>query len=94
MNMRPGEYQERMAVVNNELPPEARERLRELRLWHWKQCGMHRRASVNPKRSRVLQQMNEAQADFHLKQIQTLNDFFPVIGDTAERDQQKRASGN
>lgn len=58
-----------------EIPPEPKvdlEGLRALRLWHWQQYQAERR------------QMQAG--TFHLKQVQLLNDFFP-IGDTAEGDQ-------
>jgi hypothetical protein len=71
--------------------------LRKLRLWHW-QGVMHHRAREKqyhtyaregaPKlRERNVRsaEYHYNAANFHTKQVQMLNEFFP-IGDTAEKD--------
>lgn len=66
------------------------ERLRALRLWHWKMALSYREQQVHLEsfKSRSLKDTinrYKAAADRHLTAVQTLNEFFP-IGDTAERD--------
>jgi hypothetical protein len=69
-------------------------RLRRLRLWHWKQClrFRHIELSLLPfKRDQVAQTEAKAfgeLANFHIRMVQVLNDFFPEVGDTAEHDAQ------
>lgn len=68
------------------LPPyfeELSDRLRELRLWHWKEAQRWRRDADD-----YVEGLADKQAGKHLKFVQTLNDFFP-IGDTAENDAEK-----
>lgn len=69
---------------------ETQERLRNLRLWHWSMVSYHRSTAVDMRRreDRMGGVYHDAQANFHLKAVQTLNDFFPV-GDTAEQDARK-----
>jgi hypothetical protein len=66
--------------------------LRALRLWHWRELLRHRArlaaldaridVGVTPQRRRRI----NAEGNYHLKQVQFLNDLFPEPGDTAERD--------
>lgn len=69
--------------------PETLERLRELRLWHWRQALQCRRNAKVDREGEcpLIEYINlmEAHANQHIKFVQTLNDFFPV-GDTAEGD--------
>lgn len=78
---------------------EIENRLRKLRLWHWKQA-MACRSSANQYADMINEGFGDAganamrcddlngRANEHLYHVQTLNDFFP-IGDTAERDEAK-----
>ena len=71
-------------------------RLRELRLWHWREA-MKQRARERRLESFIVplpEKVGQARelANFHIKQVQTLNDFFPM-GDTAERDLQLFPNG-
>lgn len=74
------------------LPASILARLRELRLWHWEKCQVNRRV-VNlvegcehqTEYKRMVAENCHKKADFHMKQVQLLNEFFPV-GDTAEGD--------
>jgi hypothetical protein len=63
--------------------------LRELRLWHWRMARVKRmEATLQSEYHRnitVAGQLNR-EADFHIKAVQLLNNNFPEIGDTAERD--------
>lgn len=68
--------------------------LRALRLWHWQGVMYRRNAqrfyedrakSPNTPKAKENAEWQERQANFHMKQVQLLNDFFPV-GDTAEID--------
>jgi hypothetical protein len=67
------------------LEREQLERLRALRLWHWKQA-MSWREDEQSETDVAVKAACEAQVGFHIKFVQTLNDFFPEPGDTAERD--------
>lgn len=77
------------------------ERLRQLRLWHWREARRMRarqqafeteRAGYNSERNRQLVDVDidrcKSLADMHIGFVQTLNDFFE-IGDTAEKDDEK-----
>jgi hypothetical protein len=61
---------------------------RTLRLWHWNMARYHRNCAkaYTPKSASAC--VHNAQADFHIKQVQLLNVFFEV-GDTAEGDAAK-----
>lgn len=62
-------------------------KLRALRLWHWRRVLEQRsnqQLCFNDKAYK-LSRSYEVSADFHLAQVQLLNEFFPV-GDTAEGD--------
>lgn len=64
--------------------------LRELRLWHWNSVVSGRVCAGVQEllgQVEVAKTFNDS-ADFHLKQVQLLNDFFP-IDDTAENDASK-----
>jgi hypothetical protein len=63
---------------------EGQKRLRELRLWHWKQVLIWRDLAKYASSRHFADSYNKA-ADEHIKFVQTLNDFFDV-GDTAEKD--------
>jgi len=60
--------------------------LRALRLWHWKECLKAREAAKHVEFS-ISKKLANREADFHLKQVQLLNEFFET-GDTAERNAQ------
>lgn len=71
--------------------------LRELRLHHWKESvklrqWANRHMETSPQyMSKEIQRKADlfnAHSNFHICQVQLLNDFFP-IGDTAERDAEK-----
>lgn len=59
-------------------------KLRALRLWHWRRCLVYRDQSRGISIP-ALKEISDDLADFHLKQVQLLNEFFPV-DDTAEGD--------
>ncbi len=61
--------------------------VRELRLWHWSRVLAER---LNEKTAIgiTISMIFKERANFHLRQVQTLNMFFPV-GDTAEKDYEK-----
>lgn len=61
------------------------ERLRALRLWHWKECQRFRVMSETFGRDNGVGKHYEKWANFHLEAVQTLNDYFPSL-DTAEKD--------
>lgn len=79
------------------------DRLRALRLWHW-QGVLYRRKQAewyvkreqdgkcSHNQAAVAIEWANKQADFHLLQVQALNDFFP-LGDTAENDEAKDEKG-
>lgn len=79
------------------ISPTSLNRLRELRLWHWRQfiklgkwAHGHENASPqfnSPKRVQLAKTFREG-SNFHIMQVQLLNDFFP-IDDTAEKDDSK-----
>lgn len=66
------------------------ERLRALRLWHWRMCRQMQVAQEVAEAKHGVEAPNQARdlANFHMTQVQTLNEFFDV-GDTAERDAAK-----
>lgn len=63
--------------------------IRHLRLWHWRQAMQHR-VYEQSKADPVVKARAEKKIGFHLKQVQLLNDFFPIFGDTAEMDAAKQ----
>lgn len=79
------------------------ERLRELRLWHWKLGLKHRQLQYDleaqqgtRKKSSSLKDCIKTYSDaanVHFTAVQTLNEFFP-IGDTAERDAENAKQNN
>jgi hypothetical protein len=72
------------------LPTECRERIRQLRLWHWRQVLMLR-AQAEGMTARALQSLAvdyNRQADGHLKAVQCLNDFFDDPGDNASYEEE------
>lgn len=75
--------------MNVELSDEELAALRALRLWHWegvlerrKRANWFTLQSSHPRRFEEAEWQNK-QANFHLKQVQTLNAFFNT---TAEHD--------
>lgn len=66
---------------------ETLQRLREARLWHWKQVLSQRKMAEEWNNSILAAAFNTL-ANFHLGHVQTLNEFFE-IGDTAEKDASK-----
>lgn len=62
--------------------------LRALRLYHWGRMRCNRRAESAFRHcgDRNGADVYYARANHHLKAVQTLNVFFPELGDTAERD--------
>lgn len=73
------------------LSPATLAALRALRLWHWRKVTHNRHeARVQELHGRNMSAKNlNLTADFHLKQVQVLNEFFPELGDTAERDAER-----
>lgn len=76
------------------MSPAMLDRLRALRLWHWRMAMRHRalqhevEAILVTTNSSSLKSAVKTYADaasVHLHAVQTLNEFFP-IGDTAEAD--------
>lgn len=65
--------------------------VRHLRLWHWRQA-MKQRAYEQSREDPVVKMRAEKKISFHLKQVVLLNDFFPINGDTAEKDNVKLPS--
>lgn len=59
--------------------------LRALRLYHWQAVLNLRSYAADADMRKSDSKHYNKRADFHLTQVQLLNDFFP-IGDTAERD--------
>ena len=65
--------------------------VRALRLWHWRGVMHHRNAANFYRTKKGYEkeiEWRDRQADFHLKAVQTLNQFFEA-GDTAEKDDTK-----
>lgn len=58
--------------------------IRNLRLYHWREVLNWRKYEQSKTDPRI-KLRTEKKIGFHLKQVQALNDFFP-IGDTAEKD--------
>lgn len=89
-----GEYAEQerhgMATDYNE----QLDRLRELRLWHWRQALQCRNNAQTDRISDaplpVYQELMDVHANRHIRFVQTLNDFF-AMDDTAEADAAKAA---
>lgn len=87
--------------MNIEISEEQLDRLRALRLWHWSQAMLARRMATFGEKGAFgkfiehkLRCKNlNAEADFHIQQVQTLNDFFDA-GDTAEQDMSKTLDKN
>lgn len=81
---KPGDIMEGVAIH-----PETLVELRALRLWHWKECLANREIAQDARGAGSAFARDSAEfsrrANFHLKAVQTLNDFFPA-GDTAEGD--------
>lgn len=75
------------------LAGDQQQRLRELRLWHWRECMRYRAlekaydSDSSLSHAYVKQRIADCHriANHHLWAVQTLNDLFPV-DDTAERD--------
>lgn len=65
-------------------PPAPSEDLRQLRLWHWEQLVLARRAIRKAWGNAEAKRQAES-ANFHLSAVEALNDFF-LPDDTAERD--------
>lgn len=65
--------------------------LRALRLWHWQQAMAARQQEKDAKAGLIAGDWEalDKLVGFHIKHVQTLNDFFP-FGDTAEHDEDKR----
>lgn len=61
------------------------EGLRALRLYHWQAVLRLRSYAADADMRKSDSEHYNKRANFHLTQVQLLNDFFP-IGDTAERD--------
>ncbi len=61
--------------------------LRALRLWHWRSAIEQRMLEMHVIFPASIRH-HKAKADFHIKAVQTLNDFFNV-DDTAEKDAAK-----
>jgi hypothetical protein len=62
--------------------------VRELRAWHWREVTRNRGHQIRYEKmggSEARAKMHRKIADFHLKAVQTLNEFF-AVGDTAEKD--------
>mgnify|MGYP003577262532 CR=1 FL=1 len=74
-----------MRVTATPIPTDIQEGLRALRLWHWRQCLMNRTGAESITYDSPVKDTLNLHADFHLAQVQLLNEFFPV-GDTAEGD--------
>lgn len=75
---------------NYPLSPIVHERLRALRLWHWRKAMKFRESQrdLEKFKSRSLKDCiknYDKYANEHLTAVQALNEFFD-IGDTAERD--------
>lgn len=58
--------------------------LRALRLWHWRSAMEQRTLQAHVIFPSSIRH-HQAKADFHIKAVQTLNDYFN-IDDTAEKD--------
>ena len=65
--------------------PALLEGLRDLRLYHWQAVLRLRVYAADVDMRKSDSEHYNKRANFHLSQVQLLNDFFP-IGDTAERD--------
>lgn len=59
--------------------------MRALRLWHWQAVVRLRTYGDDADMRKSDSEHYNKRADWHLTQVQLLNDFFP-IGDTAEHD--------
>lgn len=75
-------------MYRTDFDEEGKERLRQLRLWHWR-AALSARDRARPmlpwgKRNAFWDDL----ANKHIRFVQTLNDFFEV-GETAELDDQK-----
>lgn len=76
-----------VTAYGHKLGHDSMQDLRELRLWHWNRLLAERRMQEMVSHPLLVAGYKRL-ADFHLKQVQTLNMFFPV-GDTAEQDHAK-----
>lgn len=77
----------RMAEEQRKANEDALRRLRELRVWHWRQL-LRARMFQRSCASASLARQYDQEAATHLGFVQSLNDFFPM-GDTAEADSLK-----
>jgi hypothetical protein len=86
-------YRVAMIRVNAAMPTEQLARLRDLRLWAWRQVLTHRKCADDASKANLsaISSFHHRCADNALGHVQTLNDFFSDIGDTAERDHESRA---
>lgn len=84
-------YRFNMGLVNAAMPTEARERLRQIRLWHWRQVLMLRAKAegMGVRNIKALAIEYNRQADGHLKAVQALNDFFDDPGDSAVSEESR-----
>lgn len=80
--------------MNEEILKKLLPELRALRLWHWEHVLYRRNAAkfyeegkskAHWSKVQKFAEWQHAQADFHLKQVQLLNEFFEV-GDAAQHD--------
>lgn len=85
------------------LTKESLDKLRAIRLYHWRKCLEHRKQEMGcaqaynegkpPQNMLATKRLaHQKLADAHLGMVQTMNEFFPDVGDTAERDEE-RAKG-
>lgn len=71
-----------------ELTEEQSNRLRSMRLYHWRERGHWRRVEAQSKDPKFKTTCGEY-AEWHMMAVETLNAFFTEYGDTAERDDER-----
>ncbi len=81
---------------------EVLDEVRKLRLWHWREAMAARKQAQNAQdraeavkgdrtysaQMQGMADLKNADANHHIRAVQTLNSFFPV-GDTAEQDDER-----
>lgn len=75
-----------MQHLTMNLDPEQLAKLRAIRLYHWRERGHWRRVEAQSKDPKFAALAGQY-ASWHIGAVQSLNDFFPDHGDTAEHDE-------
>lgn len=73
-------------ALTMQLGEEQLAKLRAIRLYHWRERGHWRRVEAQSKDPKFAALAGQY-ASWHIGAVQSLNDFFPDHGDTAEHDE-------